>query len=326
MSDYVPYARRQPLRQYNGPRSLAYLDHVEYGPTHQFRIQFLQTLESVIESNVSYNWTSTRREGYIQSAADVWQYILGAISHEFGFSPNVNYYQDHRDAFGEWFLEQTRPMVEILTAIEMAFRVLRDIHNFATQTKPQLLPALTIAQAVDDINVRFNQHHEDYFLDSDSLLIRSVDSQYMNAEVITPVLTLIRQHGFESVEQDFNTALEHHRHNRQEEAISRAANAFENVLKQICDERGWARRPNDTAKDLIAIVLSNNLLPPWMNEQLTQLRILLESGTPTTRNKLSGHASGPVLRRVPPYMAAYALHTAAANILLLIEAHKDPQT
>jgi hypothetical protein len=49
---------------------------------------------------------------------------------------------------------------------------------------------------------------------------------------------------------------------------------------------------------------------------------LLEGGLPTVRNKNAGHGQGPTPVSVPDYLVAYALHMAAANIVLLIQAHR----
>jgi hypothetical protein len=40
------------------------------------------------------------------------------------------------------------------------------------------------------------------------------------------------------------------------------------------------------------------------------------------RNRESGHGQGPEPKSVPNYVAAYALHATAANILFLVEAHR----
>lgn len=91
-------------------------------------------------------------------------------------------------------------------------------------------------------------------------------------------------------------------------------------MKIICHEKGWGYNQNDQAKTLIKTVLDNGLVPAWAQEQLTGLRIMLESGTPTARNKMGGHGMGVNARAVPDYIAAYALGTAAANISLLFAA------
>ena len=43
----------------------------------------------------------------------------------------------------------------------------------------------------------------------------------------------------------------------------------------------------------------------------------IESGTPTLRNKQSGHGMGANTIVIPQYVAAFGLQTAAADIVLL---------
>ena len=60
-----------------------------------------------------------------------------------------------------------------------------------------------------------------------------------------------------------------------------------------------------------------------MQSHFTGLRSTLESGVPTVRNKLSGHGQGAEEINVPDYIAAYALHLTASNILLLAKADEE---
>jgi hypothetical protein len=69
------------------------------------------------------------------------------------------------------------------------------------------------------------------------------------------------------------------------------------------------------AGDLIKIISDNGFLPSY----LINTRQL---GLPQVRNKAGGHGQGAVPRETPGYIAGYALHLAAANIVLLVEALK----
>ena len=57
-----------------------------------------------------------------------------------------------------------------------------------------------------------------------------------------------------------------------------------------------------------------------MQNEFTGLRTILESGTPTVRNKAAGHGAGPNPRNIPRHIAAFQLHQTAAAIVLLIQA------
>jgi hypothetical protein len=93
-------------------------------------------------------------------------------------------------------------------------------------------------------------------------------------------------------------------------------------MKTICEERSWAYTPTAQAKDLIKVIFDHGLVAPSLSSHFTALRSVMESGLPTVRNKTSGHGQGSAPLEVPEYLAAYALHLAAANILLLVNAHK----
>lgn len=322
MSTFVPYYRRQPLKPIEPGTVLGRL-RVEPGPPREFRIQVLQNLEAVIGVRRRVNWTRPNTYGELITPSRIWDAILAAVAHEYGFTPSVDSYNSAQVVFADWFLREDQPSTYVLSAIEIAFRITSQAADAIAGYQDEYRSSMTVEQAITDVNDRFKQHSLDYYLDPESLTIRAIDSEFLHREVITPALALIRQSGFHGAESEFNKALEHHRHNRQEEAIADALKAFESTMKQICDERGWAHDPHkDTAKTLIGIMIENELVPKWVMEQFTHLRLVLASGTPTIRNKTAGHGTGGTPRRVPPYVAAYALHTAGANIVFLIEAHK----
>ena len=118
------------------------------------------------------------------------------------------------------------------------------------------------------------------------------------------------------------TALGHLRSGRTEDAITWSEKAVESTMKAGCDRRRWRYKPTDAAKQLIGVVLANNLVPSSLQTQFTSFAQLLESGAPTVRNKFGGHGQGSVPVTVPEYLAAYAVNLAASNIVLLISAEK----
>ena len=91
-------------------------------------------------------------------------------------------------------------------------------------------------------------------------------------------------------------------------------------MKIICTDKNWPFQQTDTAKKLIQTVLDNDLVPRSMQSQFTSLSQMLESGTPTARNKQSGHGMGATTVVVTDYFRAYGLSTAAANITLMVSA------
>ena len=124
---------------------------------------------------------------------------------------------------------------------------------------------------------------------------------------------------YSGANEEFLKAHEHYRHGRYKECLNESLKAFESTMKVICQKRGWSYNQNDTAKKLIEICLSNDLVPSFLQAQITALKSILESGIPTIRNKSGGHGQGIQQTIVPPHLAGYMLHLTATTILFLIE-------
>lgn len=173
--------------------------------------------------------------------------------------------------------------------------------------------------AIEELNYRFREHGVGYqYVEGE--LIR-IDSQYVHSEVVRPAMALLQKSSFHGASDEFMRAHEHYRKGRHKEAISEALKAFESVLLTICQLRGWSCGPTATAGRLIETVFTNGLIPPDLKSHFTALPSLLQSGLPSLRNRHGGHGQGSEPVTVPAYLAAYALHLAAANIVLLVEAH-----
>jgi len=145
-------------------------------------------------------------------------------------------------------------------------------------------------------------------------------SPYLSARVVTRTRVLLRTEGFDGALDEFESA--HHRYDNGEakEAMADALKAFESTLKTICDLRGWPYAKNATANRLIDTVFANGLVPPALQSQFAALRSLLESGLPTVSNPVR-HGQGRVVVVTPDYVAAYALHLCAANIVFLVDCY-----
>lgn len=173
---------------------------------------------------------------------------------------------------------------------------------------------------VESRNYRFKEHAVGYQFEGGEIV--RVDFQYVHSEVVKPAISLLNTAGFEGASEEFLKAYEHYRKGRHGEAMTEALKAFESTMKTICDKNGWSYRGGDTAKALINVVLSNGLVPKYMETHLAGVRQTLEAGLPTVRNKNSGHGQGLLAKKVPDYFAGYALHLAATNIVFLVEAHE----
>jgi len=314
MTAYVPYSRR------NSP-------DLEPGPREEFRRQAFRNIDRAIGQRRKIGQTFAGLGDDHVSPSFIWSEIVDRVEHEFGIDLSRYGRGTARGTFEAWFLDSDTPMSSFLTGLEFAVRIVSRAqpiifsHDYLYENSVEL----EAPQLIADTNARFRQWDISYQIDSESCLVVKDDSEYVHSEVVSPALKLIREAGFAGAESEFASALEHHRHGREVSAMNDALRAFESTMKQICDERDWEYDKNrDGAAQLIDVIIrKNGLLPTWMTEQFTQLRGLLSSGTPTPRNKLSGHGAGRIPAEVPGFFAAYAIHTAAANILLLVQAHRN---
>ncbi len=173
-----------------------------------------------------------------------------------------------------------------------------------------------------ELNARFQEHGIGFQLENDKIV--RVDSEFTHAAIIRPALTLLRSAGYSGPNEEFLKAHEHYRNRRYGECLNECLKAFESTMKVICDKRNWQYDPaRATAATLVEKCLANGLVPAFTEGQLTSLRVLLQTGTPTARNKTSGHGQGAVPVPIPSNLAAFGLNTAAANILLLVQADKE---
>ncbi len=180
----------------------------------------------------------------------------------------------------------------------------------------------TLDESIDELNQRFQEYHIGYQFQNGQL-IKQTD-RYLHEEVVLPALTLLSNPQFQGAQDEFLNAHRHYREQRYKEAVADALKAFESTMKSILDERGWQYdKDRDTAMRLLQILFDHQLIPTMLQSQFTQLRGLLESGLPTIRNRTSGHGQGTEPVVLPKYIAEYALHMAAANIVFLVHAYEE---
>ena len=220
------------------------------------------------------------------------------------------------------FILREPDVEQILSLIEIAIRridafIRSDFYPFKQR-------AFSILDnSISELNQHFQEHTLGYRYQYPPGEIVRMDSQYLHAEAVEPAVSLLYDEGFSGASDEFLQAHKHHREGNNKAAISSALNAFESAMKTICDIRGWKYDAQKaTASALIRTLLDNNLIPSEMQSHFTGLRTTLEGGVPTIRNKFAGHGQGSEPVEVPDYLASYALHLTASNIVFLVEAHK----
>ena len=220
------------------------------------------------------------------------------------------------------FIIRSRDIEQTLSLVEIAIRV----SDASIRSNPHMLPhtaSSILNRAISELNQRFQENELGYQYQYPPGRIVRVDSQYLHAEAVEPAVSLLYDEGFSGASDEFLQAHKRYREGNNKAAIVSASNAFESAMKTICDIRGWKYDAQKaTASALIKTLLDNNLIPSEMQSQFTGLRTTLESGVPAIRNKFAGHGQGSEPVEVPDYLASYALHLTASNIVFLVEAHK----
>lgn len=247
-----------------------------------------------------------------------WRNIHDIVAREIGvFHLGDSSYEDPFTQCQQFFMKAD--IDKALDLIEISFRmidrVIRDLEYYQrSNTKITQEPD----EAIRELNHRFREHGVGYQYVGGKII--RVDSQYVHAEVVRPAIDLLHHAGFEGASDEFLKAHDHYRHSRNKEAISEALKSFESTIKAICAKRKWSHAPGATAKELIDACIKKGLLPKELESHFSALRSTLEAGLPTVRNRLAGHGQGLIPLEVPGYLAAYAIHLAATNIVFLVQA------
>ncbi len=211
-----------------------------------------------------------------------------------------------------------------IDAVELCLLV---VHVLARNADPGALAQAAVTETADDaiadVNYRFQEHRFGYSFVPDARKLIRIDSQYLHANVVEEGFKLLQRGGFAGAENEFEEAHKEYRKGENKDAITKALNAVESTINTICIRRKWAIPPNAASKDLIKVIFDKELIARSHEGFFGALRAVLESGLPTVRNKsTASHGQGPAVVVVPPHVAGFALHLAAASIVLLVEADK----
>lgn len=172
------------------------------------------------------------------------------------------------------------------------------------------------------INQKLQQNSLGYEI-IDKQIVR-VDNQYVHNQVVKTAVQLLHEQKFDSVSEEFLKAHEHYKNGDYKDAIVNAGKAFESVMKKICAEKKYQYdAKKDTASTLINILLKNEFIPEYLQNQFVGLRNTLQNSVPTLRNKFGGHGQGDEIVHVPKSIVTYTLNLCATNIVFLVERYKE---
>ena len=77
-----------------------------------------------------------------------------------------------------------------------------------------------------------------------------------------------------------------------------------------------------TVERLIAVVRAEGLFPDYLGGYFDNLIGAMKAGLPKVRDKDGGHGAAPADPPVPDHIAGFALHLAASNIVMLVQAYR----
>lgn len=256
------------------------------------------------------------QDNYSDKASSAFEFIHKTLCKEYGVFSLKQHSRSDAEAILDYFLN-CKDYEKCLDIIEICFRVIEsyvaeNYYNYKQNTTSSQEPD----DAISELNSRFKESGIGYQFESGELL--RVDSQFIHSEVVKPVLQLLgRDKSYSGANDEFLSAHEHYRHKRYKECLNDCLKSFESLMKAIHKKHSWPYNTNDTAKKLINNCLSNNLIPEYLQNQFSSVRVLLESGIPTVRNKEGGHGQGAEITKVPEHLASYTLHLTATNLLFL---------
>nr|WP_285851895.1 hypothetical protein [Sporosarcina luteola] len=170
--------------------------------------------------------------------------------------------------------------------------------------------------AFDKINQKFKQNSLGYEIVNNQLI--RIDNQFIHSEVVIGAINLLVEESFTSVSDEFLKAHEHYKEGNYKDSIVSCGRAFESVMKVICKELNYPYKPNDTASPLISLLLKNEFIPLYLQNQFTGLNNTLVNSVPTLRNKNGGHGDIDV-NVIPDSIVRYTLNLCATNIVFLVE-------
>ena len=176
----------------------------------------------------------------------------------------------------------------------------------------------TALHHIDELNQRFKFAGVGYQF-VEGKLVR-IDSTVAHEEMVKPALVLLGRKGFAKADEQYRAAHDHCRRNEYPQAITEAGKAFESALKAICVAKGWEYENRARASDLVKVVVKNGLFPEWLDKGITAYVAMISTGLPEVRNNVGPHGTAPDAAPVGAYLARYALHMSAANILMVAEA------
>jgi hypothetical protein len=300
MPAYELYSKRQKAKEKAGQEDVYQYDDLP----NPFRVQVIHLWAQAIGE-----WYGSRAYGMTDTLANtMWKQIYGYMIDEKGVFALVKGADNPHEQCCNYLLNA--PTLDALDLIEVTFTVVDSSMRELDEYERKRERVMDADLAIGKLNKRFREHGIGYEFAGGELI--RVDSKYIHANPCVRPLACFttREMGFRGLAKS---------------SWKRTSTTGKRITKRpaVCTAKGWAFDPHkDTAKALLEIVFANGLVPPYIQQQLKHLQLLLETSAPVMRNKAAAHGQGPAPVSVPQHYVAYTLHMTASNIVFLVESFK----
>lgn len=233
---------------------------------------------------------------------------------------NGKYQWDYPEEIKQFILKSTN-VDDVLSLVECMLHIIKE-HIEAGE--PQYRKKIAeYNEHIGRLNIRFLEHGIGYAHEN-GILIRK-DNELVHQTIVKPALAILNDARFKNAQDEYLKAHEHHMAGDYEDCLVNCLKAVESTIRVIADERNWPGvKPTDPAAKLIDHVMTNELLPKYVQTHFTSLKSCLESGVPTVRNKAGGHGKGVATAPATPgYLSEYLLGESAVTIRLLVNADRE---
>jgi hypothetical protein len=308
------YSRRKKRAEKAGQPDVYQYDQVP----HELRVQIIGIWEACLGRGLRPDRFGLRGES--PNSNDVWDSIHSRLAREkgvFGLARGDTSF----DRCATYLLS-SESIDDVLDIVEATFGLVHQFTSLDEWQWRQEARDRDLSQrpvdAIAELNFRLKEAGVGYQFENGQII--RVDDQFIHAEVMKPALALLSDPRFKGPREEFLRAHELYRaakpsdHKALEDSVAAALKAFESTIKVICNIKKWTPPANATANPLIKFVIEKGLISSYLQSSL--------EGLATLSNKSSRHGQGAQLRSMPSYIAAYALHLAATNIVMLVEAFK----
>ncbi|PGK30627.1 hypothetical protein CN902_10990 [Priestia megaterium] len=247
----------------------------------------------------------------------LWMMLEQNIKKEFGILSLEGF--DAEESVKKFLLSSNHR--QAINAIDLIFHRISELIKNSSEPVTKHLLEDRITNSIDELNFRFKQCGIGYeFIDGQLI---KINNHLIHQNIVKPAIQLLFEEEFSTASSEFSQAYKHYRKREYEEAITDAERAFESTMKIICHKKGYTYDEKAPAKRLINVLLTNNFIPSYLQNEFNHLCNTLECGLPTIRNRNGSHGQGVTENEIPSYLVNFALNLAASNIVFLVNIYKS---